>query len=62
MFGINNVLDKKPRIAYAVQYHRDDVNFSLDSGETWASLKENPRYNTCPVTQITVPKGKIEGH
>ena len=52
----------KPRVAYALQYHRNDVNFSLDSGETWQLLKDNPRYKTGPVTEITVPKGKIEGH
>ena len=56
-----NVSDE-PRVAYALQYHRDDVNFSLDSGETWQFLKDNPRYKTGPVTQITIPKGKIEGH
>jgi 2-oxoglutarate-dependent dioxygenase len=52
----------EPRVAYAVQYHRDDVNFSLDGGETWKYLKDNPRYSTRPVNQITVPKDKIEGH
>jgi hypothetical protein len=56
-----NVSDE-PRVAYAVQYYRDDVNYSLDGGETWKFLKENPRYNTKPVDKITVPKGKIEGH
>jgi 2-oxoglutarate-dependent dioxygenase len=52
----------EPRVAYAVQYHRNDVNFSLDGGETWKFLKDNPRYSTKPVHEITVPKGKIEGH
>jgi 2-oxoglutarate-dependent dioxygenase len=55
-------VSSEPRVAYAVQYHRDDVNFSLDGGETWKVLKDNPRYNTKPVHEITVPKGKIEGH
>jgi 2-oxoglutarate-dependent dioxygenase len=55
-------VSSEPRVAYAVQYHRNDVNFSLDGGETWKFLKDNPRYNTKPVHEITVPKGKIEGH
>ncbi|MES2463723.1 MAG: phytanoyl-CoA dioxygenase family protein [Armatimonadota bacterium] len=55
-------ISAKPRVAYAVQYHRDDVNYSLDSGETWTSLKENPRWKTRPVDQISIPKGKIDGH
>jgi hypothetical protein len=38
------------------------VNFSLDGGETWKSLKDNPRYRTGPVDRITVPRGSIEGH
>lgn len=50
------------RVAYAVQYHRDDVNFSLDGGQTWKFLQENPRWSTGPVAAITPPKGKIDGH
>ena len=52
----------EPRVAYAVQFHRDDVNFSLDGGETWTFLKENPRWSTAPVQSITPPKGKRDGH
>jgi 2-oxoglutarate-dependent dioxygenase len=50
------------RVAYAVQFHRNDVNFSVDEGETWKFLKENPRWSTAPVDTITPPKGKIDGH
>lgn len=50
------------RVAYAIQYHRNDVNFSTDGGQTWASLLEKPRWKTGPVATITVPKGKLDGH
>ncbi len=50
------------RVAYAVQFHRDDVNASTDGGQTYQSLKTRPRYKTAPVEQITRPKEKIEGH
>jgi len=56
-----NITDQ-PRVAYAVQFHRDDVNYSLDGGQTWKFLKDNPRWSTGPVAQITVPKGKVDGH
>lgn len=52
----------QPRVAYALQYHRDDVHFSLDGGETWTFLKENPRWRVGAVDAITVPKGKLDGH
>ena len=49
------------RVAYAIQYHRDDVNF-LD-GETWKSLKTNPRFTDIHgCTTITAPIGKRDGH
>ncbi|GAB4452610.1 MAG: hypothetical protein OHK0029_03830 [Armatimonadaceae bacterium] len=50
------------RVAYAVQYHRDDVNFSVDGGQTWKHLKTNPRWRTGPVEKITPPQGKADGH
>ena len=56
-----NVTDA-PRVAYAVQFHRDDVNYSLDGGRTWTFLKDHPRWSTGPVKEITVPKGKVDGH
>lgn len=50
------------RVAYAVQFARDDVNYSLDGGQTWTFLKNNPRWRTGPVKAITVPKDKLDGH
>jgi 2-oxoglutarate-dependent dioxygenase len=44
----------EPRLAYAVQFHRDDVNAIWD-GEAPRNLKENPRWSTGPATQITPP-------
>lgn len=38
----------QPRLAYAVQFHRDDVSASRD-GEFLGLLKENPRYVIQPV-------------
>jgi hypothetical protein len=49
------------RVAYALQYHRDDVNF-LD-GETWKLLKENPRFvDIHGCSEISIPTGKRDGH
>jgi hypothetical protein len=49
------------RVAYALQYHRDDVHY-LD-GEELKLLKTNPRFNDIHgVTQITAPAGKRDGH
>jgi ectoine hydroxylase-related dioxygenase (phytanoyl-CoA dioxygenase family) len=51
------------RVAYAVQYAREDVKYSRDLGQTWASIKENgPGWRTGPVEQLTVPKEKTDGH
>jgi 2-oxoglutarate-dependent dioxygenase len=51
-----------PRIAYAVQYHRNDVNWYERETETWKPLLQFPRWKVRPVKEITVPKGKIDGH
>jgi len=49
------------RVAYAVQYHRDDVRY-LD-GETWKLLKEHPRFTDIHGSSgITAPTGKRDGH
>ena len=49
------------RVAYAIQYHRDDVRF-LD-GEEWKLLKANPRFTDIHgVSEITAPTGKRDGH
>lgn len=58
--GPNTTSD--PRVAYATQFHRDDVNYSLDQGETWKELKGNPRWSVAPVATITPPKTKLDGH
>lgn len=50
------------RVAYAVQFHRNDINYSLDGGQTYVKAINNPRWSTGPVTQITPPKGKLDGH
>jgi ectoine hydroxylase-related dioxygenase (phytanoyl-CoA dioxygenase family) len=51
------------RVAYAVQYAREDVQYSRDLGATWVSIKENgPGWRTEPVEALTVPKGKTDGH
>ena len=48
------------RIAYAIQFHRDDVHAYWD-GQT-RLLKEHPRWNTAPVQKMTIPKEKVDGH
>jgi 2-oxoglutarate-dependent dioxygenase len=50
------------RVAYAAQFHRDDGNYSLDSGVTWQRAKDNPRWSVGPVAAITPPQGKLDGH
>ena len=42
----------QPRLAYAVQFHRDDVRASRD-GLDMGLLKENPRYDLKPVDAIS---------
>lgn len=42
----------RPRLAYAVQYHRDDVRASRN-GEDLGMLKENPRFDVAPVKEIS---------
>jgi len=57
--GPNNTSEN--RIAYAVQYHRDDVRW-LD-GEAWKSLKEHPRWlDIHGCKEIVPPQGKRDGH
>lgn len=51
------------RVAYAVQYAREDVRYSRDHGETWQTIQEHgPGWDTGPVEAITVPKSKVDGH
>ncbi len=49
-----NITDQ-PRLAYAVQFHRDDVRATRD-GEDLGLLKENPRFDLGPV-QAFSPDG-----
>lgn len=51
--GPNRTSD--PRVAYAIQFFRDDVR-ALDGGGTWTSLKAHPRIDPRPVEAID-PKG-----
>lgn len=55
-----------PRVAYAVQFFRDDVRFT-PKGQPDATplpLKtHSPQRDLVePVTRLTVPKGKVDGH
>jgi hypothetical protein len=52
----------EPRIAYAVQFHRDDVKAVWDNQEP-RLLKNSNRWSTRPVKQITPPKeASRDGH
>jgi len=46
-----NVTDA-PRVAYALQYHREDVNYQDKETGEWKSLVHDPRWNTDPVEQL----------
>jgi 2-oxoglutarate-dependent dioxygenase len=52
----------EPRVAYAVQFHRDDVRATWN-GETHL-LKEHPRWESlAPVEQLTAPQNRSQdGH
>lgn len=50
--GPNNT--DQARLAYAVQFHRDDVNAVWD-GQEPRLLEEHPRWNVAPVKQLTRP-------
>lgn len=42
----------EPRVAYALQYHREDVRWYDRETEQWRLLVDNPRFATPPVTQL----------
>jgi phytanoyl-CoA hydroxylase len=46
--GPNNT--REPRLAYALQYHREDVKWR--DGETWKLLVETPRFATPPIGKL----------
>ena len=51
-----------PRVAYAVQYHRNDVSWiDKETGEK-KLLAQFPRWTNKPVEQYSVPAGKRDGH
>lgn len=58
--GQNSTPD--PRVAYAVQFHRNDVRWLDRESNTWKLLTEFPRWRIGPVSEIMVPKGKQDGH
>jgi phytanoyl-CoA hydroxylase len=53
-----------PRVAYAIQYAREDCNWQGRGTDTWTPLKTTPRWPNAltAVKTLTVPKGKIDGH
>ena len=55
-------LSDRPRVAYAVQFHRNDVS-SIDK-ETGKKnlLTEFPRFDNKPVEEYSVPAGKRDGY
>jgi 2-oxoglutarate-dependent dioxygenase len=54
-------LSSAHRVAYALQYHRDDVRY-LD-GETWKLLKDYPRFTDIHGTSVIMaPTAKRDGH
>jgi 2-oxoglutarate-dependent dioxygenase len=52
-----------PRVAYAIQYGRHDVNWQARGNDAWTPLATTPRWPAAlkPVRTLTVPKGKIDG-
>ena len=59
--GANSSSD--PRVAYAVQFHRDDVKALREGGE-WRLLTDSPRWNPRPVVAFsTGPREEsLDGH
>lgn len=46
----------EPRVAYALQYHRDDVKFLEKETGDWKRLVDFPRWATTPVTKLGAQK------
>ncbi|MEO8398700.1 MAG: phytanoyl-CoA dioxygenase family protein [Ignavibacteriaceae bacterium] len=58
--GPNN--SNEPRIAYAIQFHRDDAKAKW-GGNDWVLLKKNPRWSIAPVNKIVPPEEvSLDGH
>ena len=58
--GVNCAAE--PRVAYAIQFHREDVN-ALIGGE-WKKLAQHPRWHVDPVSRISALQSDemLEGH
>lgn len=50
----------RPRVAYAMQYHRHDTRAFFD--DAWELLSKRPRFHFPPVDRISTPTGKTDGH
>ncbi|MEQ4208897.1 phytanoyl-CoA dioxygenase family protein [Actinopolymorpha sp. B9G3] len=42
----------RPRLAYALQYHREDVRWYDKDTDTWRALVDTPKFATPPVTYL----------
>jgi 2-oxoglutarate-dependent dioxygenase len=45
-------LTAEPRVAYALQYHREDVTYCDPQTGAWKRLLDNPRWKTLPVPRL----------
>ena len=53
---------QSPRVAYAVQYHRNDATYlDKETGEQ-KLLTKFPKWTNKPVEEYSVPAGKRDGH
>jgi 2-oxoglutarate-dependent dioxygenase len=52
----------QPRVAYAVQFHRNDVRWIDPKNGEKKLLTEFPRWTIKPVENYSVPTGKRDGH
>jgi 2-oxoglutarate-dependent dioxygenase len=51
----------EPRIAYAVQFHRNDTQAFFD--DEWKLLTERPRFHHRPLAELSKPQAKSQdGH
>ncbi|MBA3709227.1 MAG: phytanoyl-CoA dioxygenase family protein [Planctomycetes bacterium] len=50
-----------PRVGYAVQFHREDVK-AWWPDEGWFPLIDRPRFSFPPVSAISRPTGRVDGH
>ncbi len=60
--GSGQNVTPEPRVAYAVQFHRNDSRWLDRESNEYKLLTEHPRFKVGPVKEITVPKGKTDGH